>query len=82
MIFKKTAMQGNYVLANGNLIIFKDGLYETESENEIEQLSPVYAEASAEEAIAETAPAETKTESEPAVTTGMRSSVSLKDLVN
>ena len=78
MIFKKTAMQGNYVLANGNLIIFKDGLYETESENEIEQLSPVYAE----EAIAETAPAETKTESEPAVTTGMRSSVSLKDLVN
>ena len=42
MIFKKTAMQGNFILSNGNQILFKNSHYETQDDVEIAQLTPIY----------------------------------------
>lgn len=42
-LFKKQPVQGNFILSNGVQILFDAlGYYETESEYEIESLSPVY----------------------------------------
>lgn len=42
-LFKKFQLQGNFILTDGNQILFDaDGYYETEDEAEIAQLKPVY----------------------------------------
>lgn len=76
MIFKKTAVQGNFILSNGNQILFKDSRYETEDENEIAQLSPIYEVAGKEEV--EAAPAELDPVPAQQATTGMKSSVTIQ----
>lgn len=42
-IFKKSGLQGNYILSNGVQVLFdKQGYYETDKEDVISQLAPVY----------------------------------------
>jgi len=42
-IFKKFALQDNFVFTNGQQAVFSsDGFYKTEDESEIAQLSPIY----------------------------------------
>ena len=41
-IFKKSAIQGNFILSNGTPIVFVANHYETEDENIIAQISPIY----------------------------------------
>lgn len=42
MIFKKSAIQGNFILSSGEQILFVDNHFETEDENIISQLKPIY----------------------------------------
>lgn len=75
-IFKKSVVQGNFVLASGVQVFFDAaGYYETENENEIEQLSAIYEQVEArkvEEVSEEVAPV--------AVKVGTISSATLKSL--
>jgi hypothetical protein len=73
MIFKKSAMQGNFILSNGNQCLFKDSHYETQDENEISQLSAIY------QIVEKTEPAESELSPKPAeiAAVGMKSSASL-----
>ena len=44
-IFKKTQMQGNFILSNGTQVLFdKQGYFETDKEEIISQLAPIYEE--------------------------------------
>jgi hypothetical protein len=74
MIFKKTAMQGNFILSNGNAIVFKDSHYETQDENEISQLSAIY------ESVEKIAVTEAEADPKPAsqAQVGMKSSVTIQ----
>lgn len=42
MIFKKQPLQGNFILANGEQVVFVDGYFETEDAGIISQLSGIY----------------------------------------
>ena len=78
-IFKKSAVQGNFVLTNGVQVLFDaDGFYETEDENECNQLGAVY-----EEVKAKLQPEEKAEEAPVAVAAnvGAASSATLKALV-
>lgn len=45
MLFKKTPVQGNYILSNGEQVLFdSQGYFETEDENVISQIKPIYQE--------------------------------------
>lgn len=75
MIFKKTAVQGNFILSNGNQILFKDSRYETKDEAEIAQLSAIYEVVGEDEA--EIAPAEKDPVPVAIAQTGMKSSATI-----
>lgn len=73
MIFKKSALQGNFIFSNGQPATFVDNYYETEDETEIAQLDRIY------EKVSAKAPSE-KAEVAPKAAvakTGMASSASV-----
>ncbi len=73
MIFKKSAMQGNFIFSNGQPATFVDNYYETEDEAEIAQLDRIYEKVSAKAPVAQA-------QSAPKVAvakTGMASSASV-----
>jgi hypothetical protein len=74
MIFKKSAMQGNFIFSNGQPATFVDNYYETEDEAEIAQLDRIYEKVSAKAPVEK---AEVSASKVAVAKTGMASSASV-----
>ena len=75
MIFKKSAMQGNFIFSNGEQALFVNGYYETEDAVQISQLEKIY-----EKVESKPEAAQEKESAQPAVTKGTASSATLAAL--
>lgn len=77
MIFKKTALQGNFIFSNGEQALFVNGYFETEDAAQIAQLEKLYEKTDSKEAVEKEAPKE-----QPAVTKGIASSTTIAALTH